>query len=93
MRGSAGGRFYVRRVHWRTLEKILKHPEPPGLPDVRKDRQSPKFGPYRDRVEQILKEDGELPKNQRHTANRIFEVLQGEWYAGGYTVVRTRCES
>jgi hypothetical protein len=87
MRVSAGERSCARRLHWRTLEKILKHPEPPDY-RMRKDRQSPKLGPYRSRVEQILKEDGELPKKQRHTAKRIFEVLQGEGYAGGYTVVK-----
>jgi len=74
-------------MHWRTLEKILKHPEPPGY-RMRKERISAKLGPYRCRVEQILKEDGELPKKQRHTAKRIFEVLRGEGYAGGYTVVK-----
>ena len=58
-------------MHWTTLEKILRHSEPPGY---RTDtpRAKPKLGPYLDRIAQILEDDKHAPRKQRHTAKRIF---------------------
>ena len=47
-----------------------------------------KIGPYRERIQQILMADRELPRKQRHTAKRIWERLQEEGYTGGYTAVK-----
>ena len=75
-------------MHWKTLEKILSHPEPPGY-RLKKERMSPKLGPYLGRIRQILEDDRKQgQKKQYHTAKKIFEVLQGEGYQGGYTVVK-----
>jgi len=74
-------------MHWKTVRKVLKHSEPPGY-RRQKARAKPKIGVYVGRIEQILKEDLSLPKKQRHTAKRIFERLQKEGYAGGYTAVK-----
>lgn len=62
-------------LHWLTLEKILTHSEPPGYRQ-RNPRPAQKLGPYRARIEQILKEDQQLPRKQRHTAKRIGERLK-----------------
>jgi hypothetical protein len=35
--------------HWRTLEKVLAHPEPPGY-RAKATRPRPKLGPFLDRV-------------------------------------------
>lgn len=67
--------------------KQTRRYEPPGY-RMKKERESPKLGPYIGRIKQILEEDGQFPKKQRHTAKKIFEVLQGEGYPGGYTVVK-----
>jgi transposase len=74
-------------IHWQTLEKILTHSEPPGYRRKEAAHQ-PKLGPYMGRIRQILKEDQKVHRKQRHTAKRIFERLQEEGYAGGYTQVR-----
>jgi transposase len=76
-------------ISYKTLEKVLSHDEPPGY------RRSaaypePKLGPYVSRIEEILIADKALPKKQRHTAQRIFERLVEEGYAGGYTQVREK---
>jgi len=67
------------RIHWRTLEKILKHSRPPGY-RLQKPRKRPKIGPFEERIGEFLKEDkaARTPKKQRHTAKRIFERLQEE---------------
>ena len=74
-------------VHHETLEKMLTHSQPPGY---RREAPylKPKIGPYEDRIRQILVEDQSAPKKQRHTAKRIFERIQAEGYAGGYTQVK-----
>lgn len=74
-------------MHWSTLEKILSHSAPPGY-RMAALREKPKLGRYVDRIRHILQLDKQMPKKQRHTAKRIFERLQGEGYAGGYTVVK-----
>jgi len=71
-------------IHWQTLEKMLTHSEPPGY-RLKEARKQPKIGPYLDRIHQILREDRDSPKKQRHTAKRIFERLREEGYTGGLT--------
>jgi len=73
-------------MHWRTLRKILEHSEPSRYPMGR--RPAPKLGPYVGRIEQILKEDTQMPRKQRHTAKRIPERLREAGYTGGYTAVK-----
>lgn len=74
-------------MHWETLQKILQHPSPPGY--RRKDPpKQPKIEPYRDRIRQILEQDRHMHRKQRHTAKRIWEVLQEEGFTGGYTIVK-----
>ena len=69
-------------MHWTTLEKMLSHGKPPGY-RAKAPRPKPKVGPYLERIAQILASDKELPKKQRHTAQRIFVRLsEEEGYSG-----------
>lgn len=73
---------------WHTLKKILEHEAPPGYRQ-RRPRRKPKLQPYLPIIEQILRDDQQAPKKQRHTAWRIFERLRDEHgFAGGYTIVK-----
>jgi transposase len=74
-------------MHWTTLEKILRHSDPPGY-RADSSRAKPKLGPYLDRIAQILQDDKQAPRKQRHTAKRIYQRLCDEGYRGGYTVVK-----
>ena len=74
-------------MHWKTLKKILTHPEPPGYRQ-RKVRPQQKLGPDQERREQILKEDQLLPRKQRHTAKRVWERLKEAGFTGGCTAVK-----
>ena len=73
-------------MHWRTLEKILEHDQPPGYRRSR-PRES-LLDPYRETIERILEEDRQLPKNQRHTAKVIWQRLRGKGFTGSYTIVK-----
>ncbi|GAF78784.1 unnamed protein product, partial [marine sediment metagenome] len=73
---------------WHTLKKILEHEVPPGY-RLSRPRPKPKLEPYLPIIEQILKDDRQAPRKQRHTAKRIFERLRDEHdFVGGYTIVK-----
>jgi transposase len=75
-------------IHFQTLQKILAYSEPPGYRQSR-PRAKRKIGPFILVIEQILKDDKDAPKKQRHTAKRIFDRLRDEYgYNGGYTAVK-----
>src|SRR6187401_998319 len=70
---------------WHTLKKILAHAAPPGY-RVSQPRPKRKLEPFLPLIQQILADDRQAPKKQRHTAKRIFERLRSEHgYQGGQT--------
>jgi transposase-like protein len=62
-----------------TVEKVLSltPPQPNPLP---RSRPSPVFGPYQQRADALLRQNEQMPRKQRYTAHRIFEILQEEGY-------------
>jgi transposase len=75
-------------LHWKTLQKILRQPEPAGYQQSR-PRAKKKLGPFLPVIEEILRQDRQAPPKQRHTAKRVFERLRAEYgYTGGLTVVK-----
>jgi transposase len=76
------------QLGWRTLEKILEHPEPPGY-RLRVPRAQPKLGPFIGLIDEMLAADRDAPPKQRHTARRIFHRLRDEHdYEGSEVQVR-----
>ena len=73
---------------WHTLKKILAHDEPPGYRQSQ-PREKRKLAPFLPIIQQILENDRQAPKKQRHTAKRIFQRLRDEHaFRGGETVVK-----
>jgi transposase len=89
LRGETSKREILRRegIHWETLKKILEHSEPPGY-RTEKLRSKPKIGPYLEQIKQIIEDDKQLPKKQRHTAVRIYHRIKEMGYEGKYTQVK-----
>ena len=82
---EAAKRFGLARG---TVRKMLRHATPPGY-RRRQPAQRPKLDPFTGIVDQILIDDQERPKKQRHTAKRIFDRLRDEYdFTGGYTIVK-----
>jgi len=74
-------------IHWKTLNKILNHTEPPGYRQ-RQPRERPKLDPFLPFIQETLEQDKTAPRKQRHTIKRIFDRLRAEHgYTGGITVV------
>jgi transposase len=74
-------------IHRQTLRKIRDNSQPPGYQRTRTVLKS-KMGPYFDRIKDIIASDRQMPRKQRHTAKRIWEILQTEGFTGGYTIVK-----
>ena len=75
---------------WRTLEKMLVFPEPPGYRRA-VPRGRPKLDAFVAVIDEILAVDADpsTPRKQRHTAKRIFERLRDEHgYAGSEVTIR-----
>ena len=54
----------------------------------REHQPEPKLGPFKPLLEQWLEVDIKLPKNQRRTAQRLFEGLLDEGYSGAYDSIQ-----
>jgi transposase len=75
-------------INRRTIRKMLKHPNPPGY-QHKKGKERPKLGSVLEMVHQIIEEDKNAPKKQRHTAKRVFErVKEEKGYSGSYSTLR-----
>jgi transposase len=75
-------------LNFRTVRKIVHHPEPPPF-HAPQPRPQPVLGPFLPVIEQILDADLHAPPKQRHTARRIFERLRDEHdYPGCASIVR-----
>jgi len=72
----------------RKIRQVLKESEP--RPYTRqKEPPAPKLGPFQSMIRQILADDEQAPRKQRHTAAKIYRRLRDEYgYLGGYDQVR-----
>lgn len=55
---------------------------------ARETQPLPKLGAYIDRLDELLAENAQRPRRRRMTAQRMFEILQGEGYQGAYDSIR-----
>ena len=68
----------------RTVNKMMKFSVPPGY-----RRKKPKLDAFIPVIERILRDDKSRPKEQQHTAKRVFERLRDEYgFSGGITIVK-----
>lgn len=74
-------------IHRQTLRKIRDNSQPPGYRRTKPVEKS-KIGLYLGRIRVIIDSDKQMPRKQRHTAKRIWEILQSEGFTGGYTIVK-----
>ena len=83
-------RGIARKFHHsrRKVRQVLQEPEP--RPYTRQEEPfAPRLGPFRPIIRQILDDDQQAPRKQRHTAAKIYRRLRDEHgYAGGYDQVR-----
>jgi len=74
-------------IHWDTLERILQHSAPPGY--VRKQASEKSvIAPWLGRLGELIEANRDLPRKQRYTVKRMWQVVCEEGFAGGYTTVK-----
>lgn len=74
-------------IHWDTLARILDNPAPPGY--VRKHAaEKSVIAPWLGRLGELIQANRDLPRKQRYTIIRMWQVLHSEGFTGGYTTVK-----
>jgi len=76
--------FHLTR---KTVRKLIKNTDP-NPKYVRRHQSQPKLGAFQAVLEDRLKTDSQRPKRERRTAQRLYEGLQREGYAGAYDSVQ-----
>ncbi len=74
---------YSRQVITKMVNRASSKPY-----QLTRPRPAPVFGPYQQRVEELLRQNDHMPPKQRYTARKVFEILQEEGYQGSESRVR-----
>jgi transposase len=70
-----------------TVAKALLSERAPEY-TLKKQREAPRLGPYQEHLDQLLEENGRMPKKQHYTGHKLFELLQAQGYAGSESSVQ-----
>jgi transposase len=65
----------------KVIRKALEQAEPKGY-QRKTPRNAPVLAPYQARIEELLKESEQLPRKQRYTGHKIYQILEAEGYRG-----------
>jgi hypothetical protein len=70
-----------------SVRKALESAEAPPY-TLRTPRAASKLAPYRERIAALWHQNPHLPRKQRYTAQRIFQIIQAEGFTGSPVTVR-----
>ena len=65
----------------RLVRKALEHPVPEKY-QLGQPKKAKVLGEYQQRILDLLKESDKLPRKQRYTAHKIYELVRDEGYSG-----------
>ena len=51
-------------------------------------RRAAVLGPHKARIDELLTENERMPRKQRYTSHKIYELIKGDGYTGGESTVR-----
>jgi transposase len=70
-----------------TVKKAVASPE--GEPyTLTQERSAPVLGPYKARIDELLAESERMPRKQRYTGQKIYELIKAKGYTGSKSGVR-----
>jgi transposase len=70
-----------------TVRKAIASSEPASY-TLTVSRPAPVLGPFKKRVKEMLAENDQLPRKQRYTSRRIYQIIRKEGYTGSESTVR-----
>ena len=76
----------LRHSYW-TVIKALKASEPEAY-QLSEAKEAPVLGPYKAQIEELLAENGRLPRKQRYTSKKIYVAIRRAGYRGAESTVR-----
>jgi transposase len=71
----------------KTVRKAIESAEP-AVYTLREPRAAPMLDQYKARIDQLLTEATKMPRKQRYTGHKIFQLLQEAGYPGAESTVR-----
>jgi len=65
----------------RLIRKAIDQAQPEGY-RLQQERPAPVLAPYKPRIDALIVESAQLPRKQRYTAHKIYQLVQAEGYQG-----------
>lgn len=75
------------RHSYRTIRKALDSAEQEPY-RLQKPKAAPVLGPFKETIDKLLADESQLPRKQRYTTHKIFELLQAAGYRGSESGLR-----
>jgi transposase len=72
---------------FRTIRRIIEGNEP-GRYVLKAGRRAPVLGAYKAQIDEMVAANASLPRKQRYTASRIYQLVQAKGFAGAESTVR-----
>ncbi len=72
---------------FRSIRRIIEGNEP-GRYVLNGVRAAPVLGAYKAQIEEMVAANANLPRKQRYTSSRIYQLLQGKGFGGAESTVR-----
>jgi transposase len=76
-----------QHVARKTVSKAIESAEAETY-RLRKPRAAPILGPYKERIDELLRENEHVPRKQRYTSHTICKEIRKEGYPGSESTVR-----
>lgn len=90
--------YYVEEKSMRQIERELGHSywtirkalarSVPAPYRLKAEKPAPVLGPYKGRIDSLLVESATLPRKQRYTGGKIYQIVRAEGYRGAPSTVR-----
>ena len=76
----------LRHSYW-TVRDAIASAEPRRY-TLQAPKPAPVLGPYRVRIDELLLQSEQMPRKQRYTGHKLYELLKAEGYAGSESNLR-----
>jgi transposase len=76
----------MRHSYW-TIRDAIESAEPRQY-TLRGPKPAPVLGPFQERIDELLLESEQMPRKQRYTGHKIYELLKAAGYAGSESNLR-----